>query len=81
MQVLAIKQEDRSLKLSGYLRAKEAAILLGVSASTLAKMRMRGDGPPFRKFGPRIVLYRKDELDKWISEQPANPVQSLQNNA
>ena len=38
------------------LRAPAAADYLGLSSSTLAKMRLRGDGPPYAKAGPRIVV-------------------------
>lgn len=51
------------------LRSAEAAHYLGISASTLAKWRMRGEGPPPRRCGPRIVFYFVDELDAWL-EQP-----------
>ena len=62
------------------LRAPEAASYLGFSASTLAKMRLRGDGPPYSKAGPRIVVYDVHDLDNWLaarrrlstSEAPAN---------
>ena len=33
------------------LTQDEVSALLGVAASTLEKMRMRGDGPPFTKIG------------------------------
>ncbi|MBI1752659.1 MAG: hypothetical protein HY014_03360 [Acidobacteria bacterium] len=36
--------------------------------STLANWRVKGDGPPFFKFGRRIVLYRKGLLEKWEAE-------------
>jgi len=48
------------------MRAPEAAKYLGLSASTLAKMRLRGDGPVYSKLGPRIVVYEQPELDAWI---------------
>ena len=48
-------------------RAPEAAEYLGLSASTLAKMRLRGDGPVYSKAGPRIVLYDRIDLDAWLA--------------
>lgn len=48
------------------LRTDAAARYLGVSTSTLAKMRMRGDGPPFVKMGRRLVVYRMPELAAWL---------------
>lgn len=52
-----------------WLRPAEAANYLGVSASTLAKRRLRGDGPPFVKVGPRLVSYSKRDLDVWLSSR------------
>lgn len=48
----------------------EAAEYLGLSASTLAKMRSRGDGPVFRKFGGRI-RYSIQDLDAWAERHAA----------
>jgi predicted DNA-binding transcriptional regulator AlpA len=48
------------------LRPPGAASYLGLSASTLAKMRLRGDGPPYSKAGPRIVVYGVQDLDAWL---------------
>lgn len=50
------------------LRAVAAARYLGLSRSTLAKWRMRGEGPPHHRCGPRIVFYYKDEIDTWQVE-------------
>jgi excisionase family DNA binding protein len=46
-------------------RARKAAEYLGVSDSTLAKWRMRGDPPAYRKLG-RIVVYHQTDLDEWL---------------
>lgn len=51
------------------LRAPEAAAYVGLSASTLAKMRLRGDGPMYSKAGPRIVIYDKADLDAWLNQR------------
>jgi predicted DNA-binding transcriptional regulator AlpA len=48
------------------LRAPAAAAYVGLSASTLAKMRLRGDGPAYSKAGPRIVVYQQADLDDWL---------------
>jgi predicted DNA-binding transcriptional regulator AlpA len=47
------------------LTPSEAASHLQVSLSWLAKSRMRGDGPPFLKFG-RSVRYREETLVHWM---------------
>lgn len=50
------------------LRAPEAARYVGLSSSTLAKMRLRGDGPVYSKAGPRIVIYDQADLDAWLDQ-------------
>lgn len=51
------------------LRTTEAAKYLGLSGSVLAKMRMRGDGPPFVKLGRRVVVYRLADLIAWMDDR------------
>ena len=46
----------------------EAAQFLKLSTSWLAKARMRGDGPPYIKFG-RAIRYSEADLLQWISSQ------------
>lgn len=48
------------------LSAEEASSRLGLAKSTLAKMRLRGDGPSYIKMGPRRVAYRACDLTDWI---------------
>jgi predicted DNA-binding transcriptional regulator AlpA len=50
------------------LRARETAFYLRLSRSTLAKWRMRGEGPAFHRFGPKLVYYLKHELDQWLAD-------------
>lgn len=50
------------------LRPQEAAAYLGLSHSTLAKLRLTGGGPSFRKLG-RSVRYHLDDLDRWAAER------------
>jgi excisionase family DNA binding protein len=56
------------------LTAKEAAKLLKVSLSWLAKARMRGDGPPYIPVG-RSIRYSEAALLQWMKaaavDQPA----------
>lgn len=51
-----------------YLSVAEAARFLGLSSSTLNKMRVRGDGPPFSKCGSRVIYYLRD-LTNWVAER------------
>jgi predicted DNA-binding transcriptional regulator AlpA len=48
------------------INAPEAAQYLGISASTLSKLRVTGGGPKFHKLGRRVV-YDTRELDGWFS--------------
>ena len=48
------------------VRALAAAAYLGLSRSTLAKMRHRGDGPMYAKAGARVVVYDLRDLDAWL---------------
>ncbi len=57
---------NQQLSIAGCFRAVDAARYLALSASTLAKMRLRGDGPQYVKVGPRAVAYRKTDLDAWL---------------
>jgi predicted DNA-binding transcriptional regulator AlpA len=48
------------------LRTPDAALYLGLTASTLEKMRLTGDGPPFVRLGARAVGYARDDLDAFV---------------
>lgn len=50
------------------LTPKEAAKILKVSLSWLAKARMRGDGPPYHKVG-RSIRYALSALLQWMKSQ------------
>ncbi|MXN63871.1 helix-turn-helix domain-containing protein [Stappia sp. GBMRC 2046] len=49
-----------------YLTVRETADYLRVSKSFLDKARVAGNGPPFVRFGNR-VLYRRDDVDAWAT--------------
>ena len=44
----------------------EAAKRLGLSASTLNKLRLTGGGPRFATLG-RAIRYRVPDLDAWVA--------------
>jgi predicted DNA-binding transcriptional regulator AlpA len=46
----------------------EAARLVGLSASTLAKLRLNGNGPAYCKLGRRVV-YRPADLEQWLQSR------------
>lgn len=49
------------------MKVDAAAEYLALSASTLNKWRIRGEGPRFLKLG-RAVVYRSQDLDDWLSQ-------------
>lgn len=50
---------------SDRLGVEDAAHHVGLSVSTLNKLRMRGDGPIFLKLGRRVV-YDVADLNAWL---------------
>ncbi len=52
---------------NGLLNVRQAAACLGLSKSTLDKMRGAGKGPRFIKSTDRAVRYDPADLDAWIA--------------
>jgi predicted DNA-binding transcriptional regulator AlpA len=50
-------------------RPPEAATYVGLSVSTLAKQRLRGDGPKFVRLSARAIGYLQADLDAWLAEK------------
>lgn len=55
---LATQARDR-------LTVKDAAEHVGLSASTLNKMRVEGRGPRYMRLGNRVI-YRRQDLDAYL---------------
>jgi hypothetical protein len=51
-----------------YVTGRQAASYLGLSPQTLDRWRVTGDGPPFMKFGSR-VLYPVADLKDWADQR------------
>lgn len=51
------------------LTDRDVAAVTGAARSTLAKMRLRGDGPPFVRVGVS-VRYPEDALREWMAALP-----------
>jgi hypothetical protein len=49
------------------MRRRQAAAYLGVSPGFLEKHACRGTGPPYLRISSRLVLYERDELDRWAA--------------
>jgi|SRR6516164_9328595 len=52
---------------SPVLRTPGAALYVGLSESTLEKLRLTGEGPIYHKSGSKIVVYRPEDLDAWLN--------------
>jgi len=48
-----------------FFSTNEAAAYLGIGTSTLERLRLSGDGPVYRKLGPRTVKYLLADLEEW----------------
>ena len=55
-----------------FVRPVDAAKLLKLSPSTLAKMRVHGTGPRYTKAGKKLVLYNVDDLHSWLLSRTRN---------
>jgi hypothetical protein len=51
-----------------FLDTREAAVFLRISPITLARWRIEGKGPAYRKFG-RCVVYARADLTAWSDAQ------------
>ena len=63
--------------LARILRPKEAARYIGLSASTLAKMRCRGDGPNYVKLGLGAIGYRIADLNAYTKSRIRRAVKEM----
>lgn len=60
----AIDRANRAKRGSPFLNNDQAAAYLKMSGRLLKRLRMRGDGPEFRRHS-RFVEYHIDDLDAW----------------
>jgi hypothetical protein len=56
-----------------FLSSGETAFYLGLSVRKLQQMRVRGLGPPYRRFG-RVVRYHIDDVDRWSENSARSQV-------
>ena len=52
---------------ASWLTPAEAAEYLGLATQSLAYMRHMGKGPVWARPSPRIVRYRRADLESWLS--------------
>lgn len=60
--------EEQMTSVARVITTAEAARVLGLSESTLAKMRLNGNGPIYCKLGRRVV-YRSSDLEQWLQSR------------
>ena len=57
-----------------FLSKRAASLLTSLSQRTLDAAKARGD-LPFYRFGARKVLFKRDDLEKWLSTMRVDVVQ------
>ena len=67
--VISGSQQKLAPALIAVFTPREAARILKVSLSWLAKARMRGDGPAYMKVGERAVRYSEAALLQWMKSR------------
>ena len=55
-------------QISSKMRTKQFVAYTGLSESLAKRLRRDGDGPAFSRIR-RLVLYDKDDVDRWIAER------------
>lgn len=55
-----------------YYRTTDPELALVATRGTLSQWRHRGEGPPYVKFGNRI-LYEGHELNRWLDSRVVRP--------
>jgi len=51
------------------LRTEDLESELGISRETLRTWRRRGIGPRWQRVGPRIIGYRRSDVEAWLAAQ------------
>jgi excisionase family DNA binding protein len=60
-----------------YLSTQQLADLLGITRDALEQLRRRGGGPPFVRVSPRMIRYRRADVEAFFAarvEQPGREV-------
>jgi predicted DNA-binding transcriptional regulator AlpA len=58
------------LVMEGYLTSDELADRLGIKRGSIYRYRVRGDLPPPDELVGRTPLWRKETIEKWLTERP-----------
>ncbi|WP_066827740.1 helix-turn-helix domain-containing protein [Sphingomonas mali] len=68
-----IERAQRAKRGSPFLNTDQAAAYLKISSRLLKRLRVRGEGPVFRRHS-RFVQYHIDDLDQWSREHSAQEI-------
>ena len=68
-----IDRAQRAKRGSPFLNTDQAAAYLKISSRLLKRLRVRGEGPIFRRHS-RFVQYHIDDLDLWSREHSAREI-------
>jgi len=60
------------MTLETLLTVEGAAAHLNLSKHTLNRWRTTGEGPPFVKYGPKLVRYSVRDLEEWKNRNRQN---------
>lgn len=68
-----IERAQHAKRGSPFLNTDQAAAYLKISSRLLKRLRVRGEGPIFRRHS-RFVQYHIDDLDTWSREHSAREI-------
>lgn len=68
-----IERAQRAKRGSPFLNTDQAAAYLKISSRLLKRLRVRGEGPVFRRHS-RFVQYHIDDLDLWSRQHSARDI-------
>ena len=68
-----IERANRAKRGSPFLNTDQAAAYLKISSRLLKRLRVKGEGPVFRRHC-RFVQYHIDDLDAWSVGQSARAI-------
>lgn len=61
------------MQLDRLLSTRQAATVIGVSVSTLKRMRYAGLGPVYVKVGSRTYRYSAGDIEDWVRDRRSRP--------
>lgn len=66
---------NSSLQSDELLTIASISRLHGIPVGTLRFLRHHGGGPPGLQLGPRMIVFHRDDVDKWVKEWRAAKAQ------